>query len=121
MDEERTGRLLSNARAMRRDPTDAEIKLWRLLRDRRLGGAKFRRQAPLERYILDFVCFEARLVIEADGGQHAGSRGDEQRDAWLKSQGFRVLRLWNNDILKNPEGVFETILAALDDGAGAKS
>ena len=119
MDEERTGRLLSNARSMRRDPTDAETKLWRLLRDRRLGGAKFRRQAPLERYILDFVCFEARLVIEADGGQHAESHRDETRDTWLASQGFRVLRLWNNDILRNPEGVFETILAALEGDASS--
>jgi len=99
---------------MRRIATDAERKLWFLLRDRRLSEIKFRRQVPFGRYILDFVCFERRLVIEVDGGQHADSAGDETRDAKLKSEGFQVVRYWNNDVLKNPEGVLTDILARLE-------
>jgi very-short-patch-repair endonuclease len=103
-----------NARQLRTDMTDAERRLWSLLRGRRLQGTKFRRQHPCGNYILDFVCIERRLVIEADGGQHADSDYDRRRTLWLESQGWRVLRFWNNDILANPEGVLLTILAALD-------
>lgn len=103
----------SPARQLRRASTDTERALWRLLRDRRLGGAKFRRQQPLGPYIVDFVCLAARLVVEADGGQHAGCASDAVRDAWLASQGFRVLRFWNNEVLRNAEGVLLTICDAL--------
>jgi BirA family biotin operon repressor/biotin-[acetyl-CoA-carboxylase] ligase len=82
-----------------------------LLRAKRLNGWKFRRQAPIGPYRPDFVCHAAGLIVEADGGQHNETR-DGTRDAWLKSQGFRILRFWNNDILKNQEGVLITILSA---------
>jgi very-short-patch-repair endonuclease len=103
-----------NARSMRRVATDAERKLWLLLRDHRLDGVKFRRQAPFGPYILDFVCFERRLVLEIDGGQHADSAFDKRRDAHLQAEEFRVVRYWNNDVLKNPEGVLTDLLARLD-------
>jgi very-short-patch-repair endonuclease len=101
------------ARNLRRNATDAEKALWRLLRARQLADFKFRRQQFLGPYIVDFVCFSANLVIEADGGQHADSPTDAIRDSWLSAQGFRVLRLWDNDILINPDGIIQTILAAL--------
>ncbi|MCD6552806.1 MAG: endonuclease domain-containing protein [Anaerolineae bacterium] len=100
------------ARALRQQSTDAEKLLWRYLRAKQLGGAKFRRQEPIGKYIVDFVCFSHRLVIELDGGQHAQPRerlSDQQRDAWLREQGFKVLRFWNGDVLRNIEGVVETI------------
>jgi very-short-patch-repair endonuclease len=97
--------------------TDAERLLWRHLRARRLGGQKFRRQQPLGPYIVDFVHFSARVVLEADGGQHNGSESDSTRDAWLKQQGFQVLRFWNDEILKNTEGVLETVWAAVNAAA----
>jgi very-short-patch-repair endonuclease len=93
--------------------TDAERRLWSALRGRRLEGYKFRRQHPLGVYILDFACVEHRLVIEADGGQHADTQYDDRRSAWLESQGWRVIRFWNNDILANTAGVVEVILKAL--------
>ncbi|HTN15738.1 MAG TPA: DUF559 domain-containing protein [Sphingomonadaceae bacterium] len=99
---------------MRREPTDAERKLWLLLRAKRLQGWKFRRQQQIGRYIADFICFEARLIVEADGSQHVESTADRVRDDYLAGQGFRLLRLWNNDILTNPEGVATAILAALE-------
>lgn len=105
--------MLGHARAMRKVPTDAERKLWRLLRAKRLAGCKFRRQQRLEPYVVDFVCFETRLIVEADGSQHLDSEYDSRRDAWLTAQGFRILRFWNNDVLTNPEGVLTVILAAL--------
>ncbi len=107
--------LKQRARQMRANPTDAERKLWYLLRDRRLGAYRWRRQEVIEdRYIVDFVCFEHRLIVEADGSQHAGSGCDVERDAWLQSQGFAILRFWNPEVLTNVEGVGETILAALE-------
>ena len=102
------------ARKLRRDATEAEKALWRLPRNRSLGGVKFRRQAPIGRYVADFACLERRLIVEADGGQHAASRTDSARTIWLESQGFRVLRFWNDDILDNPEGVVTAIVEALD-------
>jgi very-short-patch-repair endonuclease len=104
---------LKYARKLRKDMTDAERALWRLLRDRRMDGWRFRRQEPIDRYIVDFVCFEARLVIEVDGGQHYESESDRTRDAYLQSQGFRVLRFWNTDVLGNRDGVYRTIMTAL--------
>jgi very-short-patch-repair endonuclease len=83
--------------------------LWRLLRQRQINGLRFRRQVPIDHYIVDFACLEARLVIEVDGGQHFESETDKRRDACLHAQGFRVLRLWNNDVLSNPDGVHRVI------------
>jgi very-short-patch-repair endonuclease len=104
----------ASARALRRNATDAESRLWTALRDRRLAGYKFRRQHPIGPFIADFACMTHRLVIEADGGQHdANAAADARRTAWLAPRGWRVLRFWNNDILANTEGVIETILAAL--------
>jgi very-short-patch-repair endonuclease len=98
---------------LRQNMTDAETLLWRYLRAHRLHGAKFRRQQPIGPYIVDYVHFEARLIVEADGGQHNDSHRDTRRDEWLSSQGFRVLRFWNNEILSNPESVLEQILFVL--------
>ena len=99
------------ARAMRGAPTVAERRLWRLLRDKRLNGLRFRRQVPVAPYIVDFLCVGAKLIVEADGSQHAESRRDEVRDAYLASQSWKVLRFWNSEVLLNREGVLETILA----------
>ena len=99
----------SRARAMRRAPTDAELRLWRLLRDRRLSGFKFRRQVPVGPYIVDFLCVGAKLIVETDGSQHAESPRDKARDAYLESEGWKVLRFWNNEVSQNREGVLETI------------
>ena len=101
---------------MRAEPTPAERKLWLILRDRRFAGFKFRRQAPLGCYILDFVCFERRLIIEADGSQHSENRHDGERDAWLLSQSFRVRRFWNADIVLRSREVGDTIWSDLMQG-----
>lgn len=87
--------------------------MWRLLRHRQLAHFKFRRQAPFQNYVLDFVCFEKQLVIEVDGGQHSACGKDQRRDAVLAAQGFRTLRYWNNDVLQNPSSVLEDIIAKL--------
>ncbi len=87
--------------------------MWRLLRDRRLSTVKFRRQVPFKNYILDFVCFEKRLVIEIDGSQHAELQSDTRRDAALATEGFQIARYWNNDVLQQPAAVLEDILAKL--------
>ena len=105
------------ARFLRRNMTDAERLLWHHLRAHRLCDQKFRRQQPIGPYVVDFVHFGARLVIEADGGQHNGSANDAVRDAWLKSRGFTVLRFWNDEILRNTEAVLEAILGALGKNA----
>jgi very-short-patch-repair endonuclease len=97
------------ARTLRAGATDAEIKLWRLLRSRRLASMKFRRQVPIGPWIVDFVSFEQRLIIEADGSQHAESEEDKRRDYDLSERGFRILRFWNNDILLRPQAVLEMI------------
>lgn len=99
---------------MRGESTEAESRLWSTLRGKRFAGWKFKRQEQIGDYILDFVCFAARLIVEADGSQHAESRTDELRTAWLENQGFRVIRFWNNEILHNPEGVATAILVALE-------
>ena len=110
----RGGRLLANAKRMRRNPTDAERALWRVLRAKRLCEWKFRRQVRIDPYIVDFACFSARVIVEADGSQHVESAADQRRDAFLEAQGFRVLRFWNNDVLTNREGVLTAVLAALE-------
>jgi very-short-patch-repair endonuclease len=107
--------ILAKAKELRRRMTDAERQLWYWLRAHRFHNAKFKRQAPIGPYIVDFVCFEQSVVIEVDGGQHAENRADLDRDAWLKSQGFRVLRFWNNDVLGNTAAVRETIAALVSD------
>jgi very-short-patch-repair endonuclease len=84
-----------------------------MLRDRRMPSFKFKRQHVIAPYIVDFACLERLLIIEADGGQHADNQADRNRDAYLRSKGFRVLRFWNNDVLENSSGVFEAIADAL--------
>ena len=111
---------LGKAKHMRSNSTDAEHRLWQLLRAKRLGGSKFRRQVPIGPYIADFACHAAKLVVEADGGQHS-EETDAERDGFLSSRGYRVLRFWNNDILTNEEGVLTAILAALEAPAAASS
>jgi very-short-patch-repair endonuclease len=101
------------AKALRRDSTKAEQRLWAMVRNRGVGGFKFRRQHPIGRFVADFCCWEARLIVEVDGGQHADSAGDDRRTAWLAEQGWRVVRFWNNEVLDNPEGVFDRLTAAL--------
>jgi very-short-patch-repair endonuclease len=109
----REGQKRDAARTLRRNATDAEQMMWRLLRDRRLGGIKFRRQVPIGPYIADFASIEHRLVVELDGGQHADSLSDARRDAFLAADGWRVLRFWNNEALSNRNGVLEAIQRAL--------
>jgi len=105
---------INRAKQLRREMTDAEQKLWRYLRAHRLLGEKFRRQQPIGNYIVDFVHFGVGLIVEADGGQHADSRVDAQRDAWLREKGFTVLWFWDNDILINTTAVLEKILEAVE-------
>ena len=101
----------SRARQLRKDSTQAELTLWRHVRGRQLAGWKFRRQVPLGQYIVDFVCFERRLIVELDGGHHQDQAVyDNHRTEWLESQGFRVLRFWNNEVLGQLEAVGQAIL-----------
>jgi very-short-patch-repair endonuclease len=106
---------LFRARALRGNMTDAEKRIWFRLRAHRFDGASFRRQFPIGAYVVDFVCLESRLIVEIDGGQHSENQKDTARDAWLRSQGFRVLRFWNHDVLSNTEGVLEQIAKATQD------
>jgi very-short-patch-repair endonuclease len=94
--------------------TDAELKLWFALRDRRFANFKFRRQVPIGPFIADFACYDLRIVIEVDGGQHAESRSDHRRDHWFARNDFLVLRFWNNDVLSNLDGVLTSLLDALE-------
>jgi primosomal protein N' (replication factor Y) len=103
------------AKELRTAATDAEKKLWSLLRNHGLDGHKFRRQHPIGPFVADFACVESLLIIEADGGQHNESAGDERRTTWLNSHGWRVIRFWNNDILNNGDSVRGEILRALSD------
>ena len=106
------GVLTPRARALRQRQTPTENLLWDRLRSAQLG-VKFYRQKPIGRFIVDFVCFERNLIVEADGLHHANSQYDLERDTWLEGQGFRVLRFWNHDITANLEGVLQTISLAL--------
>lgn len=92
--------------------TDAEKKLWHWLRRKQLG-VKFRRQQPINEYIVDFVCFDKKLIIEVDGGQHFESRRDKVRDRWFIEQGYRVFRFWDNEVLKNIDGVMTVIIGEI--------
>lgn len=98
------------AKALRRNSTGIEKILWDLLRDRRLDGLKFRRQVPLGPYIADFACFDPKMIIEADGSQHAGSTRDAARDSWFRERGFAVLRFWNHEVTGNPDAVLDRII-----------
>ena len=109
--------LLQNARELRKNQTDAESLLWQLLRDRQIADCKFRRQHPIEPYILDFYCHEKKLAIELDGGQHNTEPAiaqDHKRTEFLASQGITVLRFWNNDVLQNTEAVLQRIYDTLN-------
>jgi very-short-patch-repair endonuclease len=98
------------ARQLRKNSTYAEKLIWRHLRNRNLDGIKFRRQQPLGPYIVDFIAAEKKLVIELDGGQHAANKVlDKDRDQYIESEGYRVLRFWNNEVLQNTEGVLERL------------
>jgi len=102
--------LTSLARKLRKESTDAERLLWQYLRGRRLDGFKFRRQVVIESYIVDFVCFDAKLIIELDGGQHLDQQElDENRTKDLLVMGYRVLRFWNHEVLSEMEAVLEEI------------
>ena len=103
-------RLSINARSLRKRQTRAEELLWRKLRARQLEDAKFRRQVPIGKYIVDFISFEKKIVIELDGGQHAETAArDAERDAWLRGRGYNVLRFWDNEVFQNIEGILECI------------
>ena len=107
----------NKARELRKNPTESERKLWVHLRLRQIGGYKFRRQHPLGPYIVDFVCIEKKLIIEVDGGQHDEKKVcDVKRDKWLKDKGFRVLRFWDNEVLRDIDIVKEVI--AIELGCG---
>ena len=104
-----------HARALRKNMTDAEKFLWRQLNRGQIDNLRFRRQEPIGNFIVDFVCFERTLIVELDGGQHADQTAyDERRTRWLESQGFCVLRFWNNAVLQNTAGVLEVIRDALE-------
>jgi very-short-patch-repair endonuclease len=99
---------------LRRALTPAEFALWTRIRGRQLGGFKFVRQEPIDRYYADFVCRERHLTVELDGRQHSGHPEDEQRDRNLRTLGYRVLRIWNNDVIENLDGVLQMLLFELE-------
>ncbi|KQC09977.1 MAG: hypothetical protein APR62_02270 [Smithella sp. SDB] len=102
--------IIALGKALRKRPTDAEKIRWKQLRLKQIEGFKFRRQQPIDHYIVDFVCFEKRIIVEVDGGQHAMQKEDDIiRDKYLRQQGFQVLRFWNNEVLQNINGVLEVI------------
>ena len=103
------------AQQLRNNATDAERLLWRHLSRRQLDGFKFSRQMPIGPFVCDFLCRERSLVVEVDGGQHAENARDEARTACIRSEGFRVIRFWNNEVIENVEGVLRTIAKALDE------
>jgi very-short-patch-repair endonuclease len=106
---------VERAQELRKKLTDAERRLWSRLRLRQLG-VKFRRQAPIGNYVVDFLCLERRLIVEVDGGQHALQTDKErERTDWLEAQGFRIVRIWNNDVLQNTDGAVEHILRQLSE------
>jgi len=104
------------ARSLRKNQTDAERLLWFRLRGRQLEGFKFRRQERIGSYIVDFICFDKKVIVEIDGGQHNeddGRKRDEARADWLRNEGYRVLRFWNNEVMDNLDGVLEKIRETL--------
>ena len=113
------GRTNPNARPLRRTSTEAEQRLWHRLRNRQVGGFKFKRQETIGPFIADFACVECKLIVEADGGQHNDDR-DRERTAYLQGLGWRLLRFWNNDVLQNTDGVLESILLACSEKKGGR-
>ena len=108
--------LVHRAKDLRQSETEPEQIIWSWLRAKKLNGVKFRRQEPIGTYIVDFVSFEKKLIIEIDGGQHStdeNKANDEVRTQWLESQGFRVLRFWNNEVSSNLDGVIARIKESL--------
>jgi very-short-patch-repair endonuclease len=102
------------ARRLRRNQTHAERLLWFRLRDRRLAGWKFKRQVPIDRFVVDFLCADAKLIVEPDGGQHDHNKArDADRTRVLESMGYLVLRFWNHDVMRNMDGVLEEILSTV--------
>jgi very-short-patch-repair endonuclease len=106
-------RRAERARSLRRALTSTELKLWTRVRNRQPDGFNFTRQEPIGPYYVDFVCREQRLVVELDGGQHAESASDHQRDCDLTALGYRVIRFWNNDVIENIDGVLQSLLSEL--------
>ncbi len=102
-------------RRLRRNQTDAERMLWFRLRDRRLAGWKFKRQVSIDRFVVDFFCSDAKLIVEIDGGQHdQNSERDANRTKILEAMGYLVVRFWNNDVMRNTDGVLEEILSTVN-------
>jgi very-short-patch-repair endonuclease len=114
-------RLTTFARILRKQSTDVERKFWNEVRHSRLGGFKFKRQYSIGPYIVDFICTEARLVVELDGGQHADNVSDQSRDAYLGNAEYKVLRFWNTDVMTNIEGVLTMVLKELEQRARSAS
>lgn len=109
-------KLVHLAKMLREQSTDTERLVWKHLRAKRFAGLKFRRQESIGNFIVDFVCYEKRIIIECDGGQHlAQTEKDISRDQWFSMQGYKVLRFWDNEVLKNTEAVLETIWNACSD------
>jgi very-short-patch-repair endonuclease len=103
----------AKARRLRQNSTNAELRLWNRLRSRSIESHKFVRQEPIGPYVVDFICREARLIIEVDGGQHCDNQQDRARDRWLMQHNYRVMRFWNHEVLANTAGVLEVIAAAV--------
>jgi len=109
------------ARALRKKQTDAEKLLWKHLRNRQFHGYKFRRQVPIGRYIVDFACISLKLVIELDGSQHmSNTEYDDKRTQFLTTQGYKVVRFWNNELLEQTDSVLEAITLTLSRGEREK-
>jgi very-short-patch-repair endonuclease len=109
----RKGQKLGAARKLRSSQTDAERRLWLILRAKRFEGVKFKRQVPIGPFVADFACIQQRIVIELDGSQHAESETDARRDAYLVREGWRIIRFWNSDLTGNREGVLTIIAQAV--------
>ena len=102
------------ARSLRQNMTEVERRIWQMLRSHQMAGYRFRRQVPIGRYIADFVCHETRLIVKIDGGQHdRASPQEAERSGFLQSEGYRILRFWNNEVLANLDGVYETLATEL--------
>ena len=113
------GAKVGRARALRQRTTEAEKRMWFLLRDRRFDALKFRRQVPIGRYVADFACYEAKVIIELDGSRHAGSLTDKVRDVDLRARGFEVVRVWNNELFLEPDAVMRAISMAIERQTGS--
>jgi very-short-patch-repair endonuclease len=104
------------AKHLRKKSTDTENVLWKQLRAKRFEGFKWRRQEPIGKYIVDFVCYEKRIIVECDGGQHIVQKDkDSKRDEWLKDRGYKILRFWDNEVLQNLDIVLDVIWKVLSD------